>query len=104
MNDTHMLIGALSNDLFRVASLSHRGSTKAAERFLHEAKKWAAPLHKKNTPKYITRIAKDIVQRKNDDISIESAETYLMYGILLQNYALHNKKLSSRSQTSPTST
>lgn len=46
-NETKLLVGSLSNDLFRVATLAQRGSLEAAER-------------------------------------------YLMYGVLLQNYTLHN--------------
>lgn len=34
MNDTKLLIGSLSNDLFRVASLRQRDSLVAAEKFL----------------------------------------------------------------------
>ncbi|KXK11111.1 MAG: hypothetical protein UZ22_OP11002000495 [Microgenomates bacterium OLB23] len=32
LDDTKMLIGSLSNDLFRVASLSQRGSNQAAQK------------------------------------------------------------------------
>lgn len=85
-----MLIGSLSNDLFRVASLSQRGSTQAAQRFLLEAKRWAKPLKEHKIAPYIAKIASDITERNENDISIESAEKYLMYGILLQNYSLHN--------------
>jgi hypothetical protein len=92
MTESLMLVGSLSNDLFRVASLAQRKSTKAASRFLKEAKRWAKPLSESNVNDYIVKIAKDISARKNNDISIKSAELYLMYGILLQNYALHNKQ------------
>jgi len=90
MNDTKMLIGSLSNDLFRVATLTQRGSLKGAQRFLLEAKRWAEPLKDKNIPPYIAKIACEIFERDEKDISIESAERYLMYGILLQNYTLHS--------------
>lgn len=89
MSDTIMLIGSLSNDLFRVASLVQRGSQTGAQRFLLEAKRWAEPLKDKDIPFYIIDIANDITIRDEKDISIELAERYLMYGILLQNYALH---------------
>jgi len=91
MSDDLMLVGSLSNDLFRVASSAQRGSDKVALRFLTEAKKWAEPLSRSNVRQYIVDIAKDISSRENDDISIDSAERYLMYGVLLQNYALHNQ-------------
>lgn len=86
-----MLIGSLSNDLFRVASLSQRGSSQAAQKFLIEAKRWALPLKNHTTPKYISNIVRDISSRTDSDISLASAEKYLMYGILLQNYTLHAK-------------
>ena len=87
--DTEMLIGSLSNDLFRVATLSQRGSTQAAQRFLSEAKRWAKPLKDQKVAPFILDIAQDVVERDAKDISIESAERYLMYGILLQNYIFH---------------
>jgi hypothetical protein len=90
MEDTLLLVGSLSNDLMRVANLTQRGSSKAALRFLQEAKRWSRPLQKQDVASYILNIAKDISNRE-DDISIESAEQYLMYSILLQNYALHSK-------------
>ena len=90
MTDAQLLVGSLSNDLFRVAGLTHRGSTNAASRFLKEAKRWAEPLSKLNIDRYILDIAKDISAREDDDISMKSAERYLMYGVLLQNHALHN--------------
>ncbi|KUK79857.1 MAG: hypothetical protein XD95_0071 [Microgenomates bacterium 39_7] len=90
MTEIKMLVGSLSNDLFRVASLAQRGSTKAAIRFLKEAKRWSKDLQEKPTATYINKIAKDISSRDKDDISEESAEQYLMYGILLQNYSLHS--------------
>lgn len=90
MTDTHLLVGSLSNDLFRVASLTQRGSIKAAARFALEAKRWAEPLCSAQVKDYIIRIAEDVHRLKLDELTIEHAEKYLMYGILLQNYALHN--------------
>lgn len=88
--DTLLLVGSLSNDLFRVASAAHRGSDKVAVRFLTEAKRWSEPLMRSGVKPYILDIANDISSRESADISLESAERYLMYGVLLQNYALHN--------------
>jgi len=92
MNETQMLIGSLSNDLFRVASLVQRGSNQAAYRFLQEAKRWSNQLKNQPIPPYIEKLVSDVSQRNIADISLKSAETYLMYAILLQNYALRNKK------------
>ncbi|MFZ1721381.1 MAG: hypothetical protein WAU07_02640 [Microgenomates group bacterium] len=89
MTNTQMLVGSLSNDLFRVASLAQRGSSKAASRFLQEAQRWSNDLRNQEVPVYISRLADDVSNRSIDDISLDSAEQYLMYGVLLQNYALH---------------
>ncbi len=90
MTNTKMLVGSLSNDLFRVASLAHRNSDRAAARFLREAKRWSNQLKKRSTAKYIKKIAENVSLREDHDISEESAEQYLMYGVLLQNYCLHS--------------
>jgi hypothetical protein len=91
MTDLKLLVGSLSNDLFRVASLTQRGSKKAAIRFLKEAKRWSLPLQQHEAAEYIVKIAKDISDKTDDDISQSEAEKYLMHGVLLQNYALHLK-------------
>lgn len=89
MNDTQMLAGSLSNDLFRVASLTYRGSMRSSARFHEEARKWAKQLRAKSLPDYVKKITEDILQDPQDSLDLEVAEKYLMYGILLQNYALH---------------
>lgn len=89
MISTKLLVGSLSNDLFRVASLKQRGANKAAPRFLQEAKKWAEPLATQSDREYIRKIAKRVVAAKVTNISLAEAELYLMFGILLQNHALH---------------
>ncbi len=89
MNDTYQLIGALSNDLMRVASLSHSGSIVGAQRFLLEAKRWAEPLKDLPIAPHIRNIAQHISDKNDGLISQKEAELYLMYGVLLQNYALH---------------
>lgn len=91
MTETQVLIGSLSNDLLRVASLAQRGAKKGSERFFSEAKKWAGKLEGKDVPGYINEIAKDIV-KSSDKVNTERAERYLMYGILLQNYSLRVSK------------
>ena len=91
MTDTKLLVGSLSNDLFRVANLAQRGSSIGAIRFLKEAKRWAQPLKLQSVPEYVRNIATTISQESSTKISTSQAERYLMYGILLQNYALHSK-------------
>lgn len=89
MTDTKMLIGSLSNDLYRVAGLINRGSDKAALKFWQESKKWSSQLKNHSLEKYISDIVFDL-DGKNEVIFSQSlAEKLLMYSVLLQNYALH---------------
>ncbi len=90
MTDNILLVGSLSNDLFRVVSLQQRGSIAAAKRFLQEAKRWSKPLAQQAKKRYIKDIADQINQVETNDLSSEAIERYLMYGVLLQNYTLHN--------------
>ncbi len=91
MSDTRLLIGSLSNDLFRVAALVGRGSPGDATVFLLEAKRWAKSLRGLATADYIQNISKDIETTKVGPVSPALAEKFLMYGVILQNYALHNQ-------------
>ena len=91
-NDTIQLVGALSNDLLRVATLAQRGARDSAIRFMQEAQRWSVSLQNHDLPKYIAQIVTDVSSREPTDISLESAERYLMYGVQLQNFALHNMK------------
>ncbi len=95
MSETLTLVGSLSNDLFRVASLAQRGSKKASERFSKESKRWAKPLLKKDIPNYLKKIALDISEF-DDPIDLRRAERLLMYAILLQNYSLSLVKGSNK--------
>lgn len=90
MNDTNLLIGSLSNDLLRLATFTHNGSP-SARRFLTEAKRWALPLQNADIPLHLTKIARDITLAPQTLPNLAQAERYLMYSVLLQNYALHNK-------------
>jgi hypothetical protein len=92
MTDTQLLVGSLSNDLFRVASLTQRGSLVAAARFLEEAKRWSVPIQKHKVKQYILNIAQIISSKQKEDLSLELAEQCLMYGVLLQNYAVQIAK------------
>lgn len=92
MNDIRLLVGSLSNDLYRVASLGQRGATAGALRFLKEAKRWSKPLETSNTASYIKEIAAEISAKECQTISEAQAERFLMQSILLQNYAKHKLK------------
>lgn len=88
MSKTKLLIGSLSNDLYRVACLTQRGSTKAAEKFWRQSGRWVKDLETVQLKPYIKKIIFDIKFKLNSDsLTAEMAEKYLMYSILLQNYA-----------------
>ena len=92
MNQTFLIAGALSNDLFRLANMAHKKSEKGAVVFLREAKKRSGELEVMKKPEYIANIVRNIKSRSSNDVSPKSAETYLMYAILLQNYSLQGIK------------
>ena len=76
--------------VIKVLSPKYLHHKEVVDRFLKEAKRWAEPLQELKVAKYISDIAKDVSSIEDDDISMKTAEKYLMYGILLQNYSLHN--------------
>ena len=84
-----MLIGSLSNDLLRVANLTHRGSIVAASKFMSESNRWIQELIGHDTKPYIKKIIKDIQVQSKKKLDLEQAEKYLMYSTLLQNYSLN---------------
>lgn len=91
MTKTKLLIGSLSNDLYRVSCLTQRGSTAAANKFWQEATRWINDLEHAKVKPYIRKIILDVKnQPMQKIITIELAEKYLMYSILLQNYTIHN--------------
>lgn len=92
MSKTQILIGSLSNDLFRVANMVARGSEKGAMRFFIEAQKWNTELKTHKLKPYIQKIIADVDDENSENIlDMAKAEKYLMYSILLQNYSLHTK-------------
>lgn len=93
MPNTKLLIGSLSNDLYRVACLTERGSVKGAEKFWVQAGRWVNELDNANLKPYIRKIILDIKARLNSNsLTMELAERYLMYSILLQNYGMRYKE------------
>ena len=88
MTKTKLLIGSLSNDLYRAAGMIQRGSIAGAKRFLEEAERWTVDSRSMTVKPYIRKIIKDVnADHKKLDMAL--AEKYLMYSVLLQNYALH---------------
>lgn len=91
--ETKLLIGSLSNDLYRVACLIQRGSVKGAEKFWIQAGRWVKELDDANLKPYIRKIILDIKARLNSNsFSLETAERDLVYSILLQNYGMRYKE------------
>lgn len=92
MTDKKMLIGSLSNDLYRVASLTQRGSIQAANRFFAESQRWSNKLADHDLEKYIEKIISNLNSNNKIALDEAQAEKILMYSVLLQNYALHLKE------------
>lgn len=93
MSETQLLIGSLSNDLYRVACLTQRGSISAAEKFWSQSSRWISELENAQLKPYIKKIVLDIKSRlDSNSFTLETAEKLLMYSILLQNYSLKYKK------------
>lgn len=89
MSKTKLLIGSLSNDLYRVAYLTQRGSIKAAEKFWQQSGRWVKDLESAQVKPYVKKIILEIKSNlDSNSLTTETAERYLMYSILLQNYAL----------------
>ena len=94
MPNTKLLLGSLSNDLYRVACLTQRGSIKAAEKFWSQASRWTNELDHAQVKPYIKKIIHNVkLLLGSNSLTIESAERFLMYSILLQNYALRYKDI-----------
>lgn len=92
MTEKLLLIGSLSNDLLRVASLFGRGSERAATRFISEGQRWAQQLVAHSCPKYIQDIVEYVLSLDSQEVTGETAERCLMYGVLLQNFALKESR------------
>jgi hypothetical protein len=90
MTETKQLIGSLSNDLLRVAVLTQRGSLKGAHTFFNEAQARVQELAHHKVEYYISNIINDLHSYNENPFSLLSAEKFLMYSVLLQNYSLHH--------------
>ena len=90
MNGTKLLIGSLSNDLYRAACMIQRGSLAGAKRFVDESQRWIKDLQNVKVKPYIRNIVTDL-KANHKQLDMALAEKYLMYSILLQNYTLHLK-------------
>ncbi len=94
MTETNLLIGSLSNDLMRVASLIQRGSHVGAEKFYEQAQRWASQLGTLELKQYIQKIITEL-NTTTQVLNLATAEKLLMYSVLLQNYSLHQDDSSN---------
>ena len=93
MTQQQILLGSLSQDLFRIANFIQTGSVRSALRFWQEANRWLAHLQKESNlagnPAYLTKILKDIANTDFDPTSLEQGEKLLTYGVILQSIAVN---------------
>ena len=88
MTQNKLLIGSLSNDLYRVAALSHCGSLKAANKFYLSAQNWLKGLQTQENKPYIEKIIQNLQKDTFKLGDLEQAEKYLTYSIVLANYSM----------------
>ena len=88
MTDTKMLIGSLSNDLYRVATSIKRGSYQTAKVFWQESKKRSNELAKHELKKDVLDIINYLNSTPNLETSTKESEKLLKYSAVLQNYSL----------------
>ncbi len=76
---------SMSMDLLRVALGLQRGSYKMASRFLEEAVKRNSEIDSKTLRPYIIKILHKVTTYNKNNLK-DSAEDFLMYSVLIQNY------------------
>lgn len=82
-----MLLAALSQDLYRVAESSHRGSQKVAEVFIKEALKTKEEVDIETVKPYVKVLLQKLEDTLYQSDQKQKAEDALMYSTLFQNYA-----------------
>ena len=82
-----MLLAALSQDLYRIAESSHRGSKKVVEVFTKEALKTKDEVNIEEVEPYIKVLLDKLESTLSQSDEKQKAEDALMYSTLLQNYA-----------------
>ena len=86
MTENNLLLGSISNDLYRVAALTQRGSLRGAQTFFAQAQHWAGQVKSDAVAPYIQKILKTVMSQT--EITLDTAEDMLMYSNLIQNYTL----------------
>ncbi len=89
MNEKQVLLGSLSQDLYRVAHCIQTGSTRSAERFWQESARWIQDLKQHDNPSYLDEIFSSLEEISFDPQSIEQGERILTYGVITQSLAVH---------------
>ena len=85
-----MLLAALSQDLYRVASGFHSGSLATAERFCDEALKRGAEIDSASEKPYIKSMLERLPAILSQKDRRQVSENALTYSILFQNYIVHS--------------
>ena len=92
MSEQQILLGSLSQDLFRIANFIQTGSIKSAERFWQETKRWITQLKKEDNPAYLDRILTNLDKINFNPTSLEQGEKILTYGVITQSLAINGIK------------
>jgi hypothetical protein len=92
MSEQQILLGSLSQDLFRISNFIQTGSVKSAERFWRETKRWIEALEKENNPFYLKNILHKLSHLSLNPTSLEHGELILTYGVITQSVAVHGVK------------
>lgn len=80
MKNKNIILQSIVNDLRRVTTSQHRGSSRVAKRFLKEACQYRKEIDLDHVPPYIQKLLKKI------DENLESEEA-LMISTLIHNYS-----------------
>jgi hypothetical protein len=94
MNRQRQFLGALAQDLYRIANFIQTGAVNSAERFWLEAQQGIAALKKEENPDYLTRILADLDNTPFDPRSLEQGEKFLTYGVIFHSLAFHGFSIS----------
>jgi hypothetical protein len=90
MTKQQILLGSLSQDLFRIANFIHTHSKRSANRFWQEQKRWLKELEKEKLAPYLLKIIHELKALDFDATSLAQGEKLLTYGVIIQSLACHN--------------
>lgn len=81
-----VIIGALSQDLYRVAMGLHKGSFQMAKRFCEEALKRQEEVDIQTVKPYIKKLLVTLPEILRQEDNKKRAEDALMYSVIFKNY------------------